>query len=98
MPKVGVEPTRANAHYALNVARLPIPPLRLADDIVTRFKNLSSNWEGQVCASTTLLSTLMGALKFCRIVLWFEYFYTTGSLLISFISAHAIIGVIIKKS
>ena len=28
MPKVGVEPTRANAHYALNVARLPIPPLR----------------------------------------------------------------------
>ncbi len=28
MPKVGVEPTRANAHYALNVARLPVPPLR----------------------------------------------------------------------
>ena len=37
VPKVGVEPTRANAHYALNVARLPIPPLRHADDIVTRF-------------------------------------------------------------
>ena len=30
MPKVGFEPTRANAHYALNVARLPIPPLRRA--------------------------------------------------------------------
>lgn len=28
VPKVGVEPTRAFAHYALNVARLPIPPLR----------------------------------------------------------------------
>jgi hypothetical protein len=28
MPKVGVEPTRAIAHYALNVARLPVPPLR----------------------------------------------------------------------
>ena len=34
MPKVGVEPTRAYAHYALNVARLPIPPLRLAHDIL----------------------------------------------------------------
>ena len=30
MPKVGFEPTRAYAHYALNVARLPIPPLRRA--------------------------------------------------------------------
>ena len=30
MPKVGLEPTWAFAHYALNVARLPIPPLRLA--------------------------------------------------------------------
>lgn len=29
MPKVGVEPTRAFAHYTLNIARLPIPPLRL---------------------------------------------------------------------
>src|SRR2546422_5983922 len=28
VPEVGLEPTRANAHYALNVARLPIPPLR----------------------------------------------------------------------
>ena len=28
VPKVGVEPTWAEAHYALNVARLPIPPLR----------------------------------------------------------------------
>jgi hypothetical protein len=30
VPKVGFEPTRAFAHYALNVARLPIPPLRLS--------------------------------------------------------------------
>jgi hypothetical protein len=29
MPQEGLEPPRANAHYALNVARLPIPPLRL---------------------------------------------------------------------
>ena len=29
VPKVGVEPTRGNPHYALNVARLPVPPLRL---------------------------------------------------------------------
>jgi hypothetical protein len=28
VPKEGFEPSRANAHYALNVARLPIPPLR----------------------------------------------------------------------
>jgi dTDP-4-dehydrorhamnose reductase len=29
VPKKGLEPIRAFAHYALNVARLPIPPLRL---------------------------------------------------------------------
>ena len=29
MPKVGFEPTRGYPHYALNVARLPVPPLRL---------------------------------------------------------------------
>lgn len=28
VPQEGLEPTRANAHYALNVARLPVPPLR----------------------------------------------------------------------
>ena len=28
MPKVGVEPTLPEENYALNVARLPIPPLR----------------------------------------------------------------------
>ncbi len=28
MPKVGVEPTLPCENYALNVARLPIPPLR----------------------------------------------------------------------
>ena len=31
VPKVGVEPTRGLPHYALNVARLPVPPLRLAE-------------------------------------------------------------------
>lgn len=29
VPQEGFEPPRAHAHYALNVARLPIPPLRL---------------------------------------------------------------------
>ena len=28
VPKVGFEPTRGNPHYALNVARLPVSPLR----------------------------------------------------------------------
>ncbi len=40
MPKVGFEPTRANAHYALNVARLPIPPLRLIN-LVWQFYRIS---------------------------------------------------------
>src|SRR5690554_659764 len=31
VPKVGVEPTLPNGNYALNVARLPIPPLRRCD-------------------------------------------------------------------
>ena len=30
VPKEGFEPSRGNPHYALNVARLPIPPLRQA--------------------------------------------------------------------
>jgi hypothetical protein len=34
VPKEGFEPSQANAHYALNVARLPVPPLRLADRIL----------------------------------------------------------------
>jgi hypothetical protein len=34
VPKEGFEPSRAYAHYALNVARLPIPPLRLAHRIL----------------------------------------------------------------
>ncbi len=28
MPEVGIEPTRANAHWILSPARLPVPPLR----------------------------------------------------------------------
>ena len=31
MPEEGFEPSRGCPHYALNVARLPIPPLRLGD-------------------------------------------------------------------
>ncbi len=42
MPKVGFEPTWGNPHYALNVARLPIPPLRLADDILPYIAHLST--------------------------------------------------------
>jgi|YelNatPaOPRAMG01_1025707.scaffolds.fasta_scaffold30032_5 hypothetical protein len=42
MPKVGFEPTRAKAHYALNVARLPIPPLRRSIKILPRIKLLST--------------------------------------------------------
>ena len=30
LPKVGVEPTLPKGNYALNVARLPVPPLRPA--------------------------------------------------------------------
>ena len=30
MPKEGFEPSRDCSHHALNVARLPVPPLRLA--------------------------------------------------------------------
>jgi hypothetical protein len=41
VPKVGFEPTRAYAHYALNVARLPIPPLRLARLILPHISCLS---------------------------------------------------------
>ena len=32
MPKRGLEPPRPDGHYTLNVARLPIPPLRHALD------------------------------------------------------------------
>ena len=33
VPKVGVEPTLPEENYALNVARLPIPPLRLESEL-----------------------------------------------------------------
>src|SRR5439155_26787387 len=36
VPKRGLEPRRAFAHYALNVARLPIPPLRQGVRIISR--------------------------------------------------------------
>lgn len=34
VPKVGLEPAREYSHYALNVARLPIPPLRPASPTI----------------------------------------------------------------
>ena len=58
MPKVGVEPTRANAHYALNVARLPVPPLRrdfFQREIIRQFmpfvKQFAPNQQG--CSKVT---------------------------------------------
>ena len=55
VPKVGFEPTRACAHYALNVARLPVPPLRLLRDIIPPHPHLVKpigarewEWERQV--------------------------------------------------
>jgi len=38
VPKLGVEPRRLYSHYALNVARLPIPPLRQGESDFTLFK------------------------------------------------------------
>ena len=31
VPKAGLEPARAIAHYPLKIARLPVPPLRHAE-------------------------------------------------------------------
>ena len=42
VPKAGLEPARAYAHYALNVARLPIPPLRHGFAIIPVLVTLSS--------------------------------------------------------
>ena len=42
-----LNPHERNAHYALNVARLPIPPLRPAQGILPRIEVLSTsspNW------------------------------------------------------
>jgi hypothetical protein len=42
MPKEGFEPSLPNGNYALNVARLPIPPLRRAVCIVSETSVLST--------------------------------------------------------
>jgi hypothetical protein len=42
VPKEGFEPSRAYAHYALNVARLPIPPLRQSTCILLDVPGLST--------------------------------------------------------
>ncbi len=42
VPKEGLEPSRAYTHYALNVARLPIPPLRHGLHIIPMLVILSS--------------------------------------------------------
>jgi hypothetical protein len=41
VPKRGLEPRREYSHYALNVARLPIPPLRLA---ALSIRDLGRRW------------------------------------------------------
>ena len=43
VPKEGFEPSRGNPHYALNVARLPIPPLRPAGCILSQTGDLSTS-------------------------------------------------------
>jgi hypothetical protein len=46
VPKEGFEPSWKYIHYALNVARLPIPPLRhalKAEDILPEKPNLSTS-------------------------------------------------------
>jgi hypothetical protein len=54
VPKEGFEPSRAYAHYALNVARLPIPPLRQANVILLDVPSLSTfvrnSWESKAAA------------------------------------------------
>ncbi len=42
MPKEGFEPSWVYTHYALNVARLPVPPLRLTQCILSAFAVLST--------------------------------------------------------
>ena len=42
MPKEGFEPSLPNGNYALNVARLPVPPLRLAVCILSQMTVLST--------------------------------------------------------
>ena len=47
VPKVGVEPTLPEENYALNVARLPIPPLRrfqLGGVALLRVATIGSNY------------------------------------------------------
>lgn len=44
MPKVGVEPTLPEENYALNVARLPIPPLR--HELDPEYRNLLPPCQG----------------------------------------------------
>src|SRR4029078_1403652 len=44
VPKRGLEPRREYSHYALNVARLPIPPLRRERDGVYGCQPAADNW------------------------------------------------------
>ncbi len=37
VPKGGFEPPRVFTHYALNVARLPVSPLRRANDVIRSY-------------------------------------------------------------
>ena len=42
VPKEGFEPSLPNGNYALNVARLPVPPLRQAECILSQKTVLST--------------------------------------------------------
>jgi hypothetical protein len=55
MPKVGFEPTRPYGHYALNVARLPIPPLRRDNNFTfgALFVKKSQGYGGCFCSANT---------------------------------------------
>ena len=80
MPKVGLEPTRAFAHYALNVARLPIPPLRLAQVIVLGNPFLSTYWEIRFLID--IRKTGFSGTDFAQYELEFIGYFDPGSILV----------------
>jgi hypothetical protein len=65
VPKEGFEPSWVFTHYALNVARLPIPPLRLAWNllltqcILSGFPFLSTFFNFLLVFSTYTLLTML---------------------------------------
>ena len=55
VPKVGVEPTLPEENYALNVARLPVPPLRHSSRL-------------KYSVSRTPVNTLLGEMRCLALV------------------------------